>query len=220
MKNRYERKFWVQDLSEAEVELGIKLNPQIFREIYYKRQVNSLYFDTENFENYFDNINGATKRAKVRIRWYGTDTDFISGPVLEIKTKQGYTGDKKTLPLKDFRLDELLKDHKSCLENACSDSLMLTKLQLLKPVVLVQYSRKYFESANKLFRLTIDSDIKFTEASRAGISLASTKVEGKIIELKYPTDAENVDKVTCNLPFRLTKFSKYTSAISAVYGFK
>ena len=38
--------------------------------VYPKRIVNSIYFDTEIFQDVWDNINGFGDRKKIRVRWY------------------------------------------------------------------------------------------------------------------------------------------------------
>ena len=68
---RFEKKFFISELTKQEIESIIKLHPAIFSEIYYERFVNNIYLDSFDLQNYFDNIIGTFKRQKVRIRWYG-----------------------------------------------------------------------------------------------------------------------------------------------------
>ena len=42
----------------------------MFREIHNERIVNSIYFDTDELKNVWDNINGFSDRSKLRLRWY------------------------------------------------------------------------------------------------------------------------------------------------------
>jgi SPX domain protein involved in polyphosphate accumulation len=42
----------------------------MFIEKYPMRVVNNIYFDTIDFSSYQSNIDGASNRSKVRIRWY------------------------------------------------------------------------------------------------------------------------------------------------------
>ena len=58
---RFEHKFLISDFSEDEVESIIKLHPALFSERFYRRSVNNIYFDSPNFKNYFDNVNGVSE---------------------------------------------------------------------------------------------------------------------------------------------------------------
>ena len=61
---RYERKFVVNNKELSEIEQGIKFHPAIFKEIFYERQVNNIYFDTIGFKNYHENVGGLSDRYK------------------------------------------------------------------------------------------------------------------------------------------------------------
>ena len=60
----------------------VKLHPSMFYEPYPPRYVNNLYLDTEDMENYLDNVSGVAERRKVRIRWYGDLFGDIGRPML------------------------------------------------------------------------------------------------------------------------------------------
>ena len=51
---RYERKFIIPSLSEQMVEILVKLNPAMFSEIFHRRYVNNIYFDSIDLVNFFD----------------------------------------------------------------------------------------------------------------------------------------------------------------------
>ena len=53
-------------------------------------------------DNYLDNIDGAPRRVKARIRWYHDLFGRIDSPQLEFKIKEGLMGTKIQYPLKDF----------------------------------------------------------------------------------------------------------------------
>ena len=84
---RYERKYVVSGLSTADLERCIKTNPGLFTEIYQQRSINNIYLDSADLQHYFDNVNGAPARGKVRIRWYGKLFGEVTRPVLELKLK-------------------------------------------------------------------------------------------------------------------------------------
>jgi hypothetical protein len=83
-------------------------------------------------------------------------------------------------------------------------------LQQLEPSLFNRYWRHYFVSANRNFRLTIDSELRFgalRTSCRNAELLASPLV---ILELKFaPQHAEEAPSITSTFPFRLVRCSKY-----------
>ena len=92
MINRFERKFIFKQTSTKNIETLIKLNKVGFYEIFHERCINNIYFDTINFDNYYDNIDGISDRVKYRIRWY--DDFFLNSKeaVFEIKSRKMIIG--------------------------------------------------------------------------------------------------------------------------------
>ena len=103
---RYEKKFPVFDFDIQDVKSIIKLHPAMFSEIFYKRKINNIYFDSINFKNYHEHLSGISKRLKIRVRWYGKTFGIVKDPVLEIKIKNNELGKKSRFALKSFRLDK------------------------------------------------------------------------------------------------------------------
>ena len=54
-----------KNLVREELEFLVKTLPTGFSEIFKKRQVNNIYFDTFNFDSYTDNIDGSPVRKKL-----------------------------------------------------------------------------------------------------------------------------------------------------------
>ena len=73
-----------------------------FKKNFYKRGVNSLYYDTPNLDFALSNISGESKRIKIRARWYTKlHEDFSESFVkdnqvfrIEIKRKLNNLSDK------------------------------------------------------------------------------------------------------------------------------
>ena len=103
---RYERKFFISDLSTNEIEKIIKFSSYFFSETFYKRDVNNLYLDSFDLDSYSDNLVGNNQRMKIRIRWYGKMFEPAKNPVLEIKIKNNHLGKKMQFNLEPFRLDK------------------------------------------------------------------------------------------------------------------
>ncbi|MBD98284.1 MAG: hypothetical protein CMO34_00430 [Verrucomicrobia bacterium] len=215
---RFERKF-VADQSFSTVERIIKLNPGAFRPIFQKRQINNVYFDTPNLNNYYDNHFGKSHRNKMRIRWYGHPKDVAKNPVLEFKIKRGLSGLKESFPLPELSLKEFNAQEKWQAYFKQSELPEEVKHQLLnfRPSLLNSYERKYYKSFDNLYRITIDFNLKFYNITR-GIIEKAEETQPVIVELKYDLDKNNgASKITAALPFRLGKFSKYAVGIECFH---
>lgn len=68
---RYERKFPLAELGQADLEPFLRMHPLAFREVYAPRQVNNIYLDSPDLRCFHDNVAGASQRFKPRLRWYG-----------------------------------------------------------------------------------------------------------------------------------------------------
>ena len=209
-------------ITKSEVESIIKLHPAMFFEIFHRRSVNNIYFDSHGLNNYFDNINGDLHRRKTRIRWYGELFSEIVEPVLELKIKNGLLGKKLHYPLPPFKLDNHfnMRDIFYIVQKAKIPELIKTEIKLSQPVLLNRYSRKYFQSADKRYRITIDTDQIFYQIGYSNSSFYNYRRDNinVILELKYNLDADADAKyITEAFPFRLTKSSKYVAGIEKIY---
>jgi hypothetical protein len=221
-KYRYERKFFISELTVYQVEYLVKLNPALFSEIYYRRYVNNIYFDTVTTENYFDNVSGSSDREKIRIRWYGDLLGNIEKPVLEVKLKRGLLGKKKSFNLKPFTIGDEADFAKIESAVQASDIPLSLKVDLKSkiPILLNRYSRKYFMSADGKFRITLDNDQSFFPMAYRNNSFFHNLSDlfNIILELKYEEDLDDLaDQITTHFPFRLTRSSKYISGLERLY---
>jgi len=216
--SRYERKFPVEGSSLFQVESLIKTHPKLFSEIYKKRSINNIYFDTPAFDFYQDNQFGKADRKKVRIRWYGSRCGSIKSPILEIKIKNGLAGTKKSYRLPKITLDENgeLPDFLSFFSNAGLPDEIMLLLNNVTPTLYNSYMRKYYLDYSKNYRLTLDSNMSYCDIRSRVINFDSGIThEGKmVLELKY--DLNHDDKAsyyTTYFPFRMDKHSKYVNGI-------
>ena len=198
---RYERKIHLPNLSLDKIRAVVKTNSYGFREAYPKRQVNSLYYDTVSLGAFFDNELNAAKRAKLRIRWYGDSLEMPDKDHrLEIKIKNGTVGDKFVEPA------------------SSNDPYVAHLLKISSPVILVSYQREYFESFDKKFRITLDSDLQYRKPDAGLHENSSYKDMGTVLEIKYAKNLdEEVRKVVSELPGRVGKFSKYARGMVYLY---
>jgi hypothetical protein len=217
---RYEKKFFLDHCGPLEIELAIKMNPFLFSEIFYQRFVNSIYLDTHELKSYFDNVDGNSSRFKVRIRWYGDLFGIVEKPVLELKIKDGMVGTKVSYPLQPFRLEtgfSLKNLNFSILESEVPERLK-KDLSFFQLSLLNRYSRKYYLSANKLFRITLDSKLVFYRLFQSCNNFLKHITDASsILELKYDrTDVKYGELVTNHFSFRVTKSSKYIQGLKGL----
>jgi hypothetical protein len=220
---RYERKFYVTAMQFPDLLRTIHLHSAMFSEIFHQRQINNIYFDSLGFESYYDNVDGATYRIKARIRWYGDTFGMANKPVLEFKIKKGLLGYKRSFKLADFLINNSIS-RESLLENMLAnvnDEKLKSFLSHLHPVLLNVYTRRYFITADKSIRLTIDKGLHYYSILNEGNGfLSSVKDEvGMVVEMKYDKETEvYANQVSSEFPFLMTKNSKYLQGVTRVLG--
>ncbi len=215
---RKERKYAIYEVDVFVVENLIRAHPAMFFKPFPPRYVNNIYFDSPSFRNYGDNVVGSKSRKKFRIRWYGNQFGYIEKPVLEVKIKEGLAGTKMHYPLSSFTLKEGFGE--TAIWEVLNESEIPDEireyLKHLTPTLLNRYYRKYFISADRKFRLTLDHKLVFTNLSkRNNYFLKRVADRSKvIIEIKYDIEHdEHVDRISSYFPFRMTKNSKYVNGI-------
>lgn len=219
---RSEIKFWFDQMLYAQAYSLIRLHPCLFYEPYPPRWVNSLYLDSINLDNYFDNVNGANSRQKVRVRWYGDLFGDIAAPILEFKLKNGKAGWKLHFPIRRFTLDQQFsqkKFHEILLASSYPPE-MWEKLRDLRFVLLNRYHRRYFATHDGRFRLTLDNNMCYYKVNPHRNLFIHKQLEASalIVELKNPTRLEaEAQRLASYFPFRQTKSSKYIQGIERVY---
>jgi hypothetical protein len=157
-------------------------------------RVTSCYFDTDDWECYFESLDGDYLKSKVRLRWY--DALPRSGPVnafLEAKQKTGVATWKRRRPLtvdaeqlRAGRIAEALPH--SVLESALA-GMGIVDGRRLRPAVTVTYRRSRFVDPSTGFQLAIDSDIEAWPATApmgdrtAPFPSPVLEIKGRSIEL-------------------------------------
>jgi hypothetical protein len=69
---RYEIKFISEPFEQFRVLNWLRHHQLCLVTEYPDRQINNIYFDSNNYQSYCDNIYGASVKSKVGFRWYGT----------------------------------------------------------------------------------------------------------------------------------------------------
>jgi SPX domain protein involved in polyphosphate accumulation len=219
---RYERKFVISSVKKHEIAAMLKLHPALFSEVYPERKVNSLYFDSFAMGSVFDNAAGRSDRKKVRLRWYGDLCGLIENPILEIKAKQGNVGHKLSFRIKEFIMDKSLNVHmiSKLVEESSIPGVIKMGLLNLRYVLITSYRRRYFESRDRAFRITVDSEIEYIKVDPSENSFLNRFADRNriIVELKYNKERDpHAEKITNWFNFRLSKNSKYVEAVEHLY---
>jgi len=88
------------------------------------------------------------------------------------------------------------------------------------PLLITRYGRKYFQSSNGIYRITLDTDFIFYLIDSQNNTFLNNYFDDTnvILELKY-NNSFNTDAhwITNHFPFRMTKSSKYVSGIEKFY---
>ena len=178
------------------------------KKVYSKRIVNSLYFDTSEYKNVWDNINGFGDRVKIRLRWYNEIKN--SEAFIEEKIKQNFTTIKKVSSIGFFyNFNELNKFINS--NDFIFHKFFTNKKLNFTKTVLVSYMRSYFQDNLKKLRVTIDKNIQIYLKYPSN----KIKIDKNIFEIKFDVK----DSSYCNefikknnLNNRNQKFSKYVNS--------
>ncbi len=240
---RYERKYLVPTHCPEYLQTLVRLHPDFFSEIYQPRVINNIYFDNFKLQNYFDNLNGLGQRLKLRLRWYTPDYTFldeehtfnlkeISSPHFEVKQRSGdliskylysslaaHRALKTNLPktisqLFDFQpADSVSNDVQ--FKSGKTENITLLKADQYQPVLLNAYTRKYFLSADKKLRITIDTDIRFHEIHSCKINWQRYwQLPATVLEIKADARHDKEIAEAANyFPLPLTKSSKYVLGV-------
>ena len=205
MESRLEKKFVYRNGDDS---FKFFLISGMFKEQYSQRTVNSIYFDTDIYQDVWDNINGFGNRKKIRLRWYNNLNN--SEVFIEEKKKINFVTQKKVEKIGVFKnFDDLANYIKS--KDFEHINFILDKKINLKKTLFIQYRRNYYELPNKKLRLTVDNNLNiFQKYPTQYLQLDKT-----IVELKY--DLKNSSFVNSfiknnNLDNRNQKFSKYVNS--------
>lgn len=156
--------------------------------------VNSLYFDSRNFRNYYQKIDGLKKRKKFRIRYYGNELNSSTNVFLEYKRKDDMVVKKDRVMISWEEVNEVIKRNGKLkdIEKRDDDFARELKYDLIsygmKPKVWVGYWRKPLIGKNDSnIRVTFDYGLKAERCGGMVFKVAERKIfpEYLIMEIKY-----------------------------------
>ncbi len=123
--------------------------------------IRSLYFDTFFNAAVADKVSGVKDRDKYRIRIYNFSDKLIR---MECKTKVGALISKRSLGIPKLLAEQLMAGDPTGLEQTHSgllrDLYREMKLNLLRPVVLVDYVREAYLHPAEEVRITFDKQLR------------------------------------------------------------
>ncbi|KPL72080.1 hypothetical protein ADN00_16540 [Ornatilinea apprima] len=218
---RYEIKMVFENSHRFAVESWVRLHSRAFRTAFPTRRVNNLYFDTHSQDMFNDHIAGTFERRKLRFRWYGENFSPAFGQ-LELKHKQGMIGWKdsqmilKSLDFARCGWQEIYADLQSEATGVFSEALVISR-----PILINNYQRQYFISADGMIRLTLDYDLTAFDQSaspRPNTSFPIPTRDLLIIEFKAaPELARDLADVLAEFPLPVEAYSKYVELAGWIF---
>ena len=221
--SRYELKFITYDVNYFLIKNWIKMSHHSFFREYENRIVNNIYFDSFNFKSFRDNIDGQSKRVKIRYRWYGKFENESSGNI-EFKIKRNVFGYKKTYKINNLIInrEKKFKYINNKIVAELPENAGLFFKQNNNPQIINQYEREYFKTKNQRFRVTIDRNIGVFDQRKSNIPNITKKTASQnyvVLEIKFDRKSrEGIEDLISNIPIRISKNSKYVNAFRSIYG--
>jgi hypothetical protein len=215
---RRERKYPLSSVELLAVRGWQREHGRGFRRAYPPRVVSSVYFDSPDWDRYADNLSGASRRAKCRLRWYG-DLSSAATVTFEVKWRRSAIGGKwlqgiaaRELGLPSLPVGALYRRLRPLLRADLRPWLD----EGHRPTLYDRFRREYYATSSGV-RMTIDTGIGY--ALLHGGSLDALRVEPAptpaVLEIKYPPERVlEVEEALGSLPFRATRCSKYGLGIA------
>lgn len=218
VQTRHEFKYLCNEimLSIAESRISTMMESDKHTNQYGKYDIRSLYFDDAYGTCFMENESGTDPREKFRIRIYNGNPDHIS---LELKQKERTKTRKLSCPITQEQCIQLM--HGIPLPIRAEYPALLQKLlvqmntRLLRPSVIVEYSRTPYVYRNGNVRITFDRNISSSLAFDQFLEpdlpkRPITEAGMHIMEVKYdeflPDPIHNVLQMN---QLQYTSFSKY-----------
>lgn len=209
MEVRSERKWKIDNKNFFQLVNALKKSNFFFKEHYYPRIINSIYYDDSFNSSVHQNLNGEYYKEKNRLRWYG-NKKYAEEIIFEVKKKFGNTSTKVKHILfdKKIALDDnfIFKTYLKLIESFPS------KIRL-KPKTMTKYLRYYYLSNDKKIRATIDTNISYLKILENKFSCERFVEDKIILELKYKTKHDELLRKNLNLKnLRLSRNSKFINS--------
>ncbi len=216
---RREIKFVANELFINDIHAWILASKLFLRKEFQDRTVNNIYYDTYNYDAYSDNLDGISRRTKLRYRWYGESIEPCDGS-LELKKRENAFGFKKNQKIKLLNINGCHRSLSMALRKSVPDSWLPLLDYYSVPVILNRYRRSYFLSKCKKIRVTIDREhVVFDQrlSNKINITKKANTVQYIIVEVKFHPDlTEYVSEKIADIPMRISRNSKYINSVNSV----
>jgi len=166
------------------------------RELFPSRNINSTYFDTDHLDMHINSEEGILPRKKIRIRWYGTEKS------LKKETKVSSIEGRYKLS-EPFISKNFLNDFKS--------NILDCDYGLLKPSLMISYSREYFLLDN--LRITFDTNICYRDLR--SVLCRPLPDQECVMEIKASNNVSE-DYIETIIKYPISRFSKYSRGMLKV----
>lgn len=180
--------------------------------------IRSLYFDNVYDKALQERLTGLECREKWRIRYYNFDDSYI---VLEKKSKFNQLCGKNSTRISRTEVDALLRGEIDWLlqkdSALCHELYARMRSQILKPRVIVDYTRRAFVYAPGNTRITVDDNIRTGLSSLDFFNPMLPTIPADIthpiiLEVKYDAFLpDNIRRAIRLNDRRTTNFSKYAA---------
>ena len=191
MSFRKEKKFRLtfsdqKKMKNSLISLGMNI-------LFPSRNINSAYFDTDHLDMFTDSEEGILPRKKIRVRWY--DNEKILKKETKVSSIEGR-----------YKLSEIFISNNFL--NNFKSTLLDCNYGLIRPILIVSYSREYFLLNN--LRITFDNNINYRD-------LRSTIYkplfdEECVVEIKTPKNISD-DYIESIIKHSTSRFSKYSRGL-------
>jgi hypothetical protein len=223
LPERFERKYYLAP-KEVGLAYGLLRHICLMDSKYPSEQINSLYFDTTDLNQYARSASGDFRKDKVRIRWYGNNEDMngMRAIFIELKSRRGFASTKQRLelqvPVESLVLENLRK-------GVVPRTLLMGTLarfgyfpfDMLQPLIKISYWRYRFSEVMAGQRVALDCHIRSTMII-PGLGNGEKELElpGSVIEIKGRTiELPPTLRRTKMLHIDWTRFSKYSACIDS-----
>ncbi|SJZ36725.1 VTC domain-containing protein [Cetobacterium ceti] len=125
-------------------------------------KVRTLYFDNPTNKDYLDKVNNTPSRKGIRLRTYFPKSNFAK---IEVKMKNPEIDNKISLKISQEDAKEIINLNYDVLKNYSNKKALeiyniLTE-ENYKPVIVIAYNRKAFDSREYGLRITIDNNLEY-----------------------------------------------------------
>jgi hypothetical protein len=223
LPRRFERKYYLVPMRVG-LAYGLLRHICLMDSEYPSEQINSLYFDTADLDQHERSSAGDFRKDKVRIRWYGEDSNLygMQTVFLELKSRRGFANTKQRrklqVPAENLTLNRLGSGIVP--RTSLSDTLASFGYfpdGWLQPVIKISYWRYRFREVMTGQGVALDCHVRSTMIIPGpGNGEKELELPGGVIEIKGQTmEIPAILRQMKMLDIDWTRFSKYSYCLDS-----